>query len=120
MEFENKYSSRAIRGGFHVIEAGFSMYDVLWVLAKGLNSTMAMIKSGNIGHTGCTNIPGSLVNFEDFNYTNMRMGCLIRWNLENTNFLGVSVSLFYIAILLLYVQVNTYSKRVTRQYTPFQ
>ena len=92
MEFENKYSLQATTGGFHVIEAGFFIYDVMWVLAKGLNSTMTMIKSGNISHTGCEQIPGSLVNLEDFNYTNMKMGCLIRWNLENTIFLGVSVS----------------------------
>ena len=92
MDFEKKYSFRANTSGFRVIEAGFSIYDVLWVLAKALNSTMAMVKSGNINHTGCENSPGSLVSLEDFNHTNMRMGCLIRWNLKNTNFLGVSVS----------------------------
>ena len=117
MEFESKYSSRAAGDGFRVIEAGFSVYDVLWVLAKGLNSTMAMVKSGNISHTGCRDVPGSLVNFEDFNHTNMRMGCLIRWNLENTKFLGVSVSLL---LLCLCVQVKTYSTKLTWQYTLFQ
>ena len=92
MDFEKKYSSKATTGGFHVIEAGFSMYDMLWVLAKALNSTMAMVKSGNINHTGCEYFPGSLVTIENFNYTNVRMACLITWNLKNTNFLGVSVS----------------------------
>ena len=94
MEFENQYSLRATTGGFRVIEAGFAMYDVLWVLAKALNSTMAMVESGNISHTGCQQFSGSLVSFENFNHSNMRMACLIQWNLENTNFLGVSVSHF--------------------------
>ena len=98
MEFENKYSLRATTGGFRVIEAGFSMYDVLWVLAKGLNSTLAMVKSGDISETDCERFPGSLVSFENFNHTNIRMGCLIEWNLEKTNFLGVSVSHFTIII----------------------
>ena len=99
MEFENKYSLRATTSSFSVIEAGFFVYDVLWVLAKGLNSTMAMIESGDIGHTGCEQIPGSLVNLEDFNHTNVKMGCLIRWNLENTNFLGVSVSYIVVTVV---------------------
>ena len=32
------------------------------------------------------------MNFETFNYKNAKMGCIIRWNLNNTNFSGVSVS----------------------------
>ena len=98
MNFEKKYSLRATTSGFRVIEAGFSMYDMLWVLAKALTSTMTMVKSGNINHTGCKYYPGSLVSLEDFNYTNKRMTCLMWWNLKNTNFLGVSVSQFIATI----------------------
>ena len=36
--------------------------------------------------------PGSgLVPLEDFTYANSFMGCVIQWNLAQTNFLGVSV-----------------------------
>ena len=94
MDFETQYMMRATAAGFSVIDAGFSMYDVLWVLAKALNSTMAMVESGDITHTGCSDLPGSLVSLDAFNHTNVRMGCLMRWNLQNTNFSGVSVSPF--------------------------
>ena len=59
-----------------------------------LNNTMTMVLNENITNTGCNNLPGSLVNLSDFDHTNMLMGCLIQWNLQNTNFSGVSVSLY--------------------------
>ena len=68
------------------------MYDVIWVLALALNNTMTMINSGDISETNCGNIPGSLVPLEQFNYSNEKIGCLIQWNLQQTNFTGVTVS----------------------------
>ena len=66
----------------------------MWVLALALNNTMSMVLNGNINGTGCEMLPGALVSLEDFDHTNVRMGCLIRWNLDNTNYFGVSVSKF--------------------------
>ena len=43
--------------------------------------------------TGCENLPGELVPFEEFTYNNSKMGCLITWNLRRLNFSGVSVSM---------------------------
>ena len=90
--FEKEYSKRAIEGGFDVVDAGIRLYDVMWVLALALNNTVAMVRSGDISETECSNVSGSLVPLEEFNYTNEKMGCLIQWNLQQTNFSGGSVS----------------------------
>ena len=92
MEFFEQYSTRATTKSFTVIDAGFAIHDVLWVLALALNNTMTMVNNDDIGQTNCENVPGSLVNLSDFDHTNKQMGCVIRWNLDNTNFSGVSVS----------------------------
>ena len=42
-----------------------------------------------------------LVPLEDFTYANSFMGCVIQWNLAQTNFLGVSVSYIIILIIIL-------------------
>ena len=89
--FENEYTRRAIEGGFDVVDAGIRAYDVIWVIALALNNTMLMVRSGDISQTGCSNVPGSLVPLEEFEYNNEKMGCLIQWNLQQTNFSGVSV-----------------------------
>ena len=92
MDFSEQYSTRAMAENFTVIDAGFAIYDVLWILAIALNNTMSMVNSGDVGQTNCEDVPGSLVSLENFDHTNKRMGCIIRWNLNNTNFYGVSVS----------------------------
>ena len=67
--------------------------DASWVLTLALNSTMTIIvNSGDISKTNCENVPGSLENLERFNHKYGKMGCIIGWNLNNTNFSGVSVS----------------------------
>lgn len=50
-----------------------------------------MVKSGDIIETGCEGVPGSLVPLEEFSYANGRMGCLIQWNIQQTDFLGLTV-----------------------------
>ena len=46
---------------------------------------------GDASVTGCE-AEGSLVPLHMFNYSNALMGCIIRWSLEQTNFIGVTVS----------------------------
>ena len=88
--FEVEYMKRANEGGFEILDV--RLYDIMWMLAIALNNTMSMVRSGDISETGCGNVPGSLVPLEEFNYTNERMGCLIQWNLQTTDYTGVSVS----------------------------
>ena len=67
------------------------LFDDIWGLALVLNATKSMIDSSDFGESGCENYPGEFVPLEDFKYNNTRMGCLITWNLRQTNFSGVSV-----------------------------
>ena len=36
-----------------------------------------------------------IVSLDNFTYSNQLMGCIVRWNLKRTDFVGVSVSVFY-------------------------
>jgi hypothetical protein len=78
-------------GEYTVIDAGYVIFDALWILALALNNTMNMVDTRDISITDCGNVTGSLENLQDFNYKNRKMGCVIRWNLNNTSFSGVSV-----------------------------
>ena len=98
MMFEDEYSKRAISGGFDVLDAGVRLYDVIWVLALALNNTMTMVGNDDISQTSCSNVSGSLVPLEEFNYTNEKMGCVIQWNLQQTNFSGGSVSIKHLLL----------------------
>ena len=89
--FTNAYEQRAKETSFTTNNQAYKLYDVLWVLALALNGTDAMIKSGDINGTGCEGEPGSLVPLEEFDYTNAKIGCLIRWNIHQTDFSGVTV-----------------------------
>lgn len=92
MAFALEFRRRA--GKSQDIAYGGVVYDTIWILALALNDTLSMAEAGNssIVGTGCENATGSLVPLEEFSYDNEKMGCLIQWNLQQTNFSGVSVS----------------------------
>ena len=94
IQFENMYGNRATEENYTVHTAVAVLgFDAVWALATALNKTAAMVQSGNIRETGCEGrTEGDLVPLEHFNYSNGLMGCVIQWNLQNTNFLGASVS----------------------------
>ena len=48
----------------------------------------------------CSDVVGELVPLERFDYDNHKMGCLLRESLDQTNFLGISVSFPSAHILL--------------------
>ena len=90
-DFEEEYAVRAARGRYDTVDVRFRIYDALWALALALNETMTMVDDLNINGTGCETMPGALVPLDQFDYSNALMGCLIQWNLQRTNFSGVSV-----------------------------
>ena len=90
--FKSEYEERAGRGRYSVIIQAYKLYDVVWVLALALNNTNAMVNGGDINETGCKDFPGALVPLEEFDYPNKRMGCLIQWSIQQTNFSGLTVS----------------------------
>jgi aspartate aminotransferase-like enzyme len=93
--FTERYEERATNGSYDIINQAYKLYDVLWILALALNSTDAMIKKeeSNVTMTECENATGTLVPLEDFDYSNELMGCVIRWNIQQTHrFYGLTVS----------------------------
>ena len=93
VEFEAEYERRGRAEGYNTITHGIRLYDGMWALAFALNKTMTMVESAEISGTGCEDTYGSLVPLHMFNYSNEMMGCLIQWNLQRTNFSGVTVCL---------------------------
>ena len=71
---------------------GFSgvAFDGMWTTAIGLDIASKKISAGN--DSGCEDQPGDLVPLEHFNYTNMKLGCIMRQSFSEVNFLGVTVS----------------------------
>ncbi len=77
-------------------------YDALWTFAIALNKTNEMvrglIREEILNMTQCggtdeeTGVEWEVVSLENFTYSNQLMGCIIRWNLERTDFVGISVS----------------------------
>lgn len=87
------YEQRAINEDYLQTVKSALGFDAVWALAIALNKTTSMVQSGDINETGCEGrVRGELVPLELFNYTNALMGCVIQWNLQNTDFQGTSVS----------------------------
>ena len=66
-------------------------FDGVWVIAVALDLASQRILYNN--ESGCEDLPGDLVPLEQFDYTNMKLGCIIRQSFGEVNFLGVTVSL---------------------------
>ena len=111
MDFATEFRIRA--GESQDIAYGGVVYDTIWILALALNKTLSMVDTGNssVIETGCENATGSLVPLEEFSYSNEKMGCLMQWNLQRTNFSGVSVS--YCETILCFCRNVILKKAVT-------
>jgi len=93
-QYGEMYRSRSARQGYSPLLLSGLAYDAVWTLALALNETQEMfLRNFNVSEIGCDGLDGGLVPLEQFNYSNGVMGCVIRWNLQQTNFTGVSVSL---------------------------
>ena len=68
-------------------------FDLTWALALGLNKTVERIAQQN--DSGCENLSGDIVPLEDFDYSNEKMGCILKQSMRKVQFDGLSVcSLF--------------------------
>ena len=93
MQFDQLYKDRVAAEKYYneTLASGLA-YDAIWALALGLNATQEMVDRNDSTETGCSNTSGRLVPLHEFDYGNEMMGCVVRWNLEQTSFIGVSVS----------------------------
>ena len=107
MQFDSLYRAKLSTG--HARENNYTYtliasvaYDALWTLALALNWTNVMVQSLTreeilnitqcVGFNDKSGTVWELVSLENFTYSNQLMGCIVRWNLERTDFVGVSVS----------------------------
>ena len=66
-------------------------FDVIWAMALGLNATAQRIAQGN--DSGCQDLSGDLVPLENFDYTNEKLGCIMKQSMGRLNYDGLTVSL---------------------------
>ena len=72
-------------------------FDATWALAEALDQMEHLrnksLDSKTIANfTGCGDLQGELVRLNEFNYSNAFMGCVLKYSLHQTHYLGVSVS----------------------------
>ena len=77
-------------------------YDALWTFAFALDKTNHMLQemtrddilntTGCLGENSRDGMRWELVSLGNFTNDNRLMSCVIRWNLQRTDFIGVSVS----------------------------
>ncbi len=102
-EFDSLYKRRIAQNNNYTYTFFATVaYDTLWTFALALNRTNEMVGSLTreeiLNMTQCggtdeeTGVKWEVVSLENFTYSNQLMGCIIRWNLERTDFVGVSVS----------------------------
>ena len=92
--FTDVYETTIKASNYGATAASDIAFDAVWALAEALNKTEEM-RSQNQTISNCTDIDGELVPLDQFNYSNGLMGCILKYNLHQTNFLGISVSIMY-------------------------
>ena len=83
---EPRYKSQNFSRSF----ASGLVHDGIWSIAIGLDNAVKRIAMKN--DSGCERLPGDLVPLEKFDYTNERVGCILRQGFAEVNFFGLTVS----------------------------
>ena len=100
MSFTNEYKRRLKQPQYDGLEelgvAGVA-YDTIWSMALGLDRAVERINDNN--DTGCEDRAGELVPLEDFDYTNQKMGCILHQSFEETEFIGITVSILVMRLI---------------------
>eukprot|EP00731_Ephydatia_muelleri_P031749 Em0023g256a len=85
-QFFSEY--KAVLSSYQYTYVSALTYDAVWTLALALNASMHLIKTGN--DSGCKSESGSLEAWENFTYSNSKMGCILKRTLQQVKFYGVS------------------------------
>ena len=67
-----------------------TVFDATWAMVARLNHTAERVAKND--SSGCNHFPGRLVPLEHFDYTNKRMGCVMRNSYSEVKFAGITVS----------------------------
>ena len=96
--FLDQYIEELTLTNYSFSQVAPTAYDALWSLAFALNKTDEMLdweRDRIVNLTGCVDDGKELEGFDlgNFTYDHYFVGCVIRWNLQQVNFIGVSVSI---------------------------
>ena len=73
-------------------------YDAMWAMAVALHD--AAIRVSNNDDTGCDDQPGQITPLEDFDYSNQKMGCILKNSFQHVRFSGITVSAALFQVLV--------------------
>ena len=65
-------------------------FDMAWAIGLGLDAAVERITMMN--DTGCEHLSGEMVPLEEFDYSNDKMGCILKQSMGSVEFEGFSVS----------------------------
>jgi gamma-aminobutyric acid type B receptor len=93
-EFQEQYSRRLMHSSHSDSSNTFLFsasltYDAVWTLAMALHNVDIM-STQSVRPEACVNVQNASGNLRDFDYSNSYLGCLIKQQLQHTNFVGVS------------------------------
>ena len=71
-------------------------YDAMWSMAVGLHNAAIGVSTGS--NSDCDDKPGQITPLEHFNYSNEKMGCILRHAFEDIHFAGITVSNYNICV----------------------
>ena len=91
-EFDKQYEEEADSLNYDKSSSAPLAFDATWALAFAMNATAQMIEEGQYANCNDPSYEGEFVPLEEFAYSNSKMLCLLLYNLQRTNFIGVSVS----------------------------
>ena len=92
LQFEGIYADHIAATEYNFYSRYGLAYDAMWAIALGLNNTLTRIQNND--STGCEDVPGEIMSLEDFDYSNRKMGCLLREGYHQTSFSGVTVRVY--------------------------
>ena len=91
-QIENVYKQLLENGSYTPLDFYGNAYDAMWAIALGLD--IADKWSKEIENVSvCDDQQGEYVTLDQFNYTNKKMGCLLRESFQSINFTGITVRL---------------------------
>ena len=90
-QYLQMYNQKRTLGNYTNTFAHTFAYDAVWALALALNRTDELLKS-NTSIPECQDLPGyTNITLDLFKYNNAKLACILKSNLNVTNFVGVSV-----------------------------
>ena len=90
-QYLEMYEQKRTQGSYTYTFAHTFAYDAVWALALALNRTDEQLKS-NTSIPQCKDLPGyTNITLDLFKYNNAKVACILKSNLDATNFVGVSV-----------------------------